>query len=128
MESCLRAALVSVGTRDVPRLQAFYSALLGLSPVVFLGDRYVEFRPPGLRLGLYFTSQDDWQPHWGSTSICLQVEDLEELLAIPILQGASISPLRTASHGREVDCRDPDGNRIVLHEPTPDFWAAMAWE
>lgn len=131
----LSGALVSVATLDLPRLQRFYRDLLGISPQVQLpteGDPvYVEFRLPGLRLGLYRSRHLDGGAQAAAVSLCLQVQDLQgSLTTLEGLAGAyqlSISPLRQAFHGQEVDFRDPDGNRIVLHQPSAAFGEATAW-
>lgn len=132
----LSGALVSVATLDLPRLQRFYRDLLGISPQVQLpteGDPvYVEFRLPGLRLGLYRSRHLDGGAQTEAVSLCLQVQDLQGSLTT--LEGLaeayqiSISPLRQAFHGQEVDFRDPDGNRIVLHQPSAAFEEATAWD
>lgn len=121
----LSTALVSLATPDLGRMDRFYRQLLGPWLAVEVPETYIEFRPPGLRLGLYRSSNPDYTACLGAISICLQVESLEAILALPILDSVSISPLREAFHGREVDFCDPDGNRIVVHEPSPAFWQLM---
>ncbi len=137
------AALVSLATPDLPRLQHFYQALLGIPAQVQLptdGEPvYVEFRLPGLRLGLYRaphgaeghrSHHPDFVAQAGAVSLCLQVQDLAGSLleAQGVLQDYRIpvSPMRQDFHGQEVDLYDPDGNRIVLHQPAAAFWQAMA--
>jgi hypothetical protein len=77
----LSGALVSVATLDLPRLQRFYRDLLGIPPQVQLpteGDPvYVEFRLPGLRLGLYRSRHLDGGVQAAAVSLCLQVQDLQ---------------------------------------------------
>lgn len=51
---------------------------------------------------------------------------LGSLAAVLAEYQISPSPLRQAFHGQEVELRDPDGNRIVLHQPSAPFWEAMA--
>ncbi|MFS8855504.1 VOC family protein [Synechococcus sp. H55.7] len=132
----ISGALVSVATPDLPRLQHFYQALLGIPPQAQLPTEgepvYVEFRLPGLRLGLYGSRHPNFAAQAGAMSLCLQVQDLQGSLTT--LEGLSktyrlsISPLRQAFHGQEVDFQDPDGNRIVLHQPSAAVWEVMAWE
>jgi catechol 2,3-dioxygenase-like lactoylglutathione lyase family enzyme len=114
--------LVSIATPDLPRLQAFYQDLLGTEPVAVIPEIYVEFQLSGLRLGLYRSHHPDFVAQPGAISICLQVKSLEAFLQNPSLPGLQLSSERHAEHGKEVDCRDPDGNRIVIHEPSPQFW------
>ncbi|MGF1574321.1 MAG: VOC family protein [Cyanophyceae cyanobacterium] len=113
--------LLSVATPDVPRLGSFYRDLLGIDPAVTYGDSYQEFRIPGLRLGIYRSHKPEFQPQLGSVSLCLQVHNLGTLLQQPVLAGIPISVVRTEGHGAEVDFLDPDGNRVVLHQPSALF-------
>ncbi len=121
----ISTALISMATPQLEPMQRFYQALLRIDPAVEMPGTYVEFRLPGLRLGLYRSQNPEFTPCLGATSLCLQVRSLEDLLALPILGTVSISPVREAFHGREVDLCDPDGNRIVIHEPSPSFWQLM---
>jgi catechol 2,3-dioxygenase-like lactoylglutathione lyase family enzyme len=132
----ISAALVSLATPDLPRLQHFYQALLGIPAQVQLPTNgepvYAEFRLPGLRLGLYRSCHPEFVAQAGAGSLCLQVEDLAGSLseAQGVLEDYRIrvSPIRQDFHGQEVDFCDPDGNRIVLHQPAAAFWQAMAWD
>ncbi len=124
----LLSGLVSVATPDVIRLGSFYQSLLGIPPAVVMGDRYWEFRLPGLRLGLYRSHKPEFQPHLGSVSVCLQVRDLALMLDHPVLKGSSISAVRTEGHGSEVEVLDPDGNRVVIHQPSGSFREQLALE
>ena len=117
--------LLSIATPNLASMQEFYCALLGTSPVVVLEDTYLEFRLRGLRLGLYRSHNPEYRACLGASSLCLQVDSLDAVLALPTLRSVSISQMRTEFHGREVDFCDPDGNRIVLHEPSKAFWDLM---
>ncbi|MGQ9837977.1 MAG: VOC family protein [Cyanobacteriota bacterium] len=135
----ISAALISLATPNLPRLCHFYQSLLGSPPQFQLPTSadpvYVEFRLPGLRLGLYrnphLNSYPDCAVQAGAMSLCLQVEDLQGSLArIQVLledYRIAVSPLRQAFHGQEVDFADPEGNCIILHQPSPAFWQAMGW-
>lgn len=112
---------MSLATPDLPRSQQFYQALLGISPEVVQPGKYAEFRLVGLRLSIYASTHPDFKASLGATGICLQVDNLEEVLQKPVVSALTISPVRTASHGREVDFCDPDGNRIIVHEPAEAF-------
>lgn len=122
----LLSALVSVATSDVARLGSFYQALLGIPPAVVMGERYWEFRLPGLRLGLYRSYKPEFQPQLGAVCVCLQVRDLAQMLAHPVLAGSPVSGVRTEGHGSEVEVLDPDGNRLVIHQPSGSFQDQLA--
>jgi predicted enzyme related to lactoylglutathione lyase len=121
--SCSRflSILMSIPTPNLPQLRQFYQDLLQVTPLVVLGEKYVEFELLGARLALYHQrSEQNLQVHpEGSISLCLQVTSLEAMLKS--FEPQSISEVRVAFHGREVDIWDPDGNRIVLHEPSAAF-------
>ncbi|MEN9201583.1 MAG: hypothetical protein Q6K80_12455 [Thermostichus sp. DG_1_6_bins_120] len=129
-------ALISLATPNLLRLQGFYRALLGIPAQVQLPQEgepvYVEFRLPGLRLGLYRSHHPDFAARAGAMSLCLQVEDLQGSLsgiqAVLAEYQLVVSPVRQDFHGQEVDFVDPDGNRIVLHQPSASFWQAMDWD
>lgn len=121
----ISAALVSLATPNLETMQQFYRDLLGSSPAVEIPNSYSEFRLPGLRLGVYRSHDPDFRACLGAVSLCLQVSALEEILSLPCLASVEVSPVREAYHGREVDFCDPDGNRIVLHEPSPSFWQIL---
>jgi len=130
----IAAALLSLATPNLPRLLRFYQALLGSPPQLQIPPQgepvYVEFRLPGLRLGLYHDRKLELAAQGGAASLCLQVQDLTgylgSLAALLAEHQISPSPLRQAFHGQEVELRDPDGNRIVLHQPSAPFWEALA--
>ncbi len=121
MSTLISSALISIATPDLDQLQAFYRELVGADPVVEIPPVYVEFRLPDLRLGLYCSHKPDYAARLGAVSLCLQVDHLDRILELPILKTVEISELRQEAHGREVDFCDPDGNRIVVHEPSSWF-------
>ncbi len=123
----VQTGLVSIATANLARLQAFYEALLGISPAVMMTNVYVEFRVPGLRLGLYTSHNPDFVARLGATSICLQVTSLDPILALAVIAEQSISKIRHDFHGREFDVVDPDGNRVVIHEPSSQFWDRLGY-
>ena len=113
--------LLSIATQTLKPMQDFYSSLLGMDPAVDLEGTYIEFRLTGLRLGLYRSRNPAYRACLGAMSVCLQVADLDAMLALPLLESVKVSAIRCEFHGREVDFCDPDGNRIVLHEPSQQF-------
>ncbi|MEM9157101.1 MAG: VOC family protein [Cyanobacteria bacterium P01_F01_bin.33] len=123
----IQSALVSLATSDLARSKQFYESLLGIFPAIVWSNKYVEFRLSGLRLGLYASTHPDFQARLGATSICLQVDDLDEALRSPFLSAVNVSSIREAGHGREIDFCDPDGNRVILHQPSISFRQLLKW-
>lgn len=114
-------AFVAIATSDLNRLISFYTQLLGYPPQTLIPQVYAEFQLPGLRLGIFKPKTDDqgeFQPaSRGQMSLCLEVQDLETVIAH--LDHIGYPPHReitVASHGREIYLHDPTGNRIILHE------------
>ncbi|MDX2270826.1 MAG: VOC family protein [Cyanobacteriota bacterium] len=121
----IQAALLSMATPDLRVQQEFYQRLLGQDPAVEIANRYIEFRLTGLRLGIYSSHHPDFQAGLGSLSLCLQVTNLDAVMDGLAEAGIPTSPVRIASHGREIDLQDPDGNRIVIHQPSQEFWSRL---
>lgn len=126
MSPSIQVGLLSIATANLDQLQAFYQNLLGMPPTVTLPRVYVEFRLTGLRLGLYTSHHPDFKACRGASSLCLQVNSLDPMLAN--WADHLVSPVREDFHGREVDLWDPDGNRVVIHEPSKEFWDLMNLE
>lgn len=122
----IRLGLLSVATQDVSRLGSFYRHLLARDPDVVIVGMYEEFRLPGLTLGIYRCYKPEFAPCLGSLSLCVQVEDLQAVLGLEVLAGIPVSPVRTEVYGQEVEFRDPDGNRVVLHQPVSGWPDAFA--
>ncbi len=127
----IAAALLSLATPNLPRLLHFYQALLGIPPQVQLSREgepvYVEFRLPGLRLGLYRSLHPEFAAQAGAASLCLQVQDLAaclgSLAAVLAEHQISVSPLRQAFHGQEGGL---PGSRWQSHCVAPTFCGLLA--
>jgi hypothetical protein len=115
-----REVFVTLVDPDGSTIIPFYCQLLGRSPDVDLPQRYVEFRLPGLRLGIFKPAVDQQsefaQPSSGGMSLCFEVESLQVAIAHLTAIDAPMSEVRVASHGRELYAYDPLGNRLILHE------------
>lgn len=78
-------AFVVLATTDCKTLVQFYSCLLASQPKVYLPDTYAEFQLTGLRLGIFKPEKSNYQEFANSakssTSLCLEVEDLENAIA-----------------------------------------------
>lgn len=127
-------AFVALAASNFEPLVQFYAHLLGVPPAPYTADRYAEFQLSGVRLGIFKPSahhESQFAPTpLGSMSLCLEVADLEDAIQsvqatyaalqrqalIPDDLTHPISPVITASHGREVYVHDPANNRLILHE------------
>jgi predicted enzyme related to lactoylglutathione lyase len=120
MLRCSRAMTV-LATDRLDSMVGFYRLLLGLEPDPWQPGRYAEFCLPGLILGLFTPhpqQRELFLPPSRSLGLCLQVEDLAGIYdGVVASQLGQLSPLYTASHGREFYLYDPDGNRLIIHQP-----------
>lgn len=115
------AAFVALASRSFDRLVQFYSRLLQQDPQPYWPERYAEFQLPGLKLGIFQPGSDQRQefvgPAGGGFSLCLEVGNLEQALAIyENLGDLPTASIQTPSHGREAYIYDPEGNRLILYE------------
>jgi predicted enzyme related to lactoylglutathione lyase len=115
------AGLVTIAATDFDRVWKFYAHLLGQEPQPFTANVYAEFKLPGICLGIFRPkASHSFVPGSGTMSLCLEVDDLEQAIAhAQIGHAASAAKIVTASHGREADVYDPEGNRIILHQSHP---------
>ncbi|PSO80483.1 MAG: glyoxalase [Cyanobacteria bacterium QS_7_48_42] len=114
-------AFVALAAVDAEALIQFYRQLLEKEPQPYIPQVYAEFQLVGLRLGI-FQPRDSHQqvfayPAGSGMSLCLEVDNLEE--AIALFNSLGYPPpgeITTASHGREIYAYDAAGNRIILHQ------------
>jgi len=110
----------TLASLHVNRLTAFYADLLVRSPDRQIPDLYAEFRLPFLHFAIFYPRDREEFSNYSRSniSLCLEVENLDS--AIAHLGDWGYFPsgeISVASHGREVYIRDPDGNRLILHQP-----------
>ena len=122
MKFHLHTAWVTIAATNIEPLVEFYSQLLAESPHYHSPNTYAEFQLPGLRLGLFKPRdnhrQEFEQSEQSGLSLCLDVDDLDA--AIAQLSNMGYPPpgeIIVASHGREIYAYDPNGNRLILHQP-----------
>ena len=79
-------AFVTLAATDIETLTQFYSQLLEQEPKSYIPNVYAEFQLSGLRLGLFNPKESHRFEFSNSTqsgmSLCLEVDDLEEAIAI----------------------------------------------
>lgn len=114
---------LTLAAPDFGSLVTFYRRILGQDPQVFQDDRYAQFDLPHLSLGIFKphpNHQDQFSHSQGSPlSLCLQVDNLPETIAFLKTLGAHVDPdVYPSSHGQEVYAYDPQGNRLILYQPT----------
>jgi catechol 2,3-dioxygenase-like lactoylglutathione lyase family enzyme len=121
-----KVAFVTIGASNWEKSVEFYQLLLDQAPLMILPKAYAEFQLPGLHLGIYRPgpaaagSTSRLSPaDQGRLSLCLTVDSLEAALAHLAAIGHPVAgPIGMASHGREAFATDPDGNRLILYQPS----------
>jgi len=117
-----RRGILAIATQQFDPLVQFYQQLLHQEPTRFSPGIYAEFQLPGLTLGLFHpkTPPLSLPPGHHHLGICLEVEDLDAAIAhLTQLGHPPQAPIRLASHGREVDAYDPEGNWLIVYEAKP---------
>lgn len=131
-------AILTLASRQHDLLVTFYEQLFQQKPLIYRPNVYAEFKLPDLRLGIFQSEKrltmggkatfndkshgvvDEASPVIRSVSLCLEVRTLE--LAIEHLGSLGYPPpgeIRVASHGREIDAYDPEGNWLILYQAAP---------
>jgi predicted enzyme related to lactoylglutathione lyase len=108
---------VAYPSTDIARSRKFYEEVLGLKPnaPVKPGDIFIEYNigPGCLAIG----QSDQWPPSKDGPSAALEVEDFDE--AIKTLRENKIEfiigPIDTPKC-RMATFRDPDGNKLTVHQ------------
>ncbi len=111
-------AFVAYPVRDVLKARKFYEGVLGLKPNAPLkaeDQQFIEYDlgPSTLAIGC----SEQWQPSQDGASAALEVEDFDA--AVATLKEHKIEPIIGPYDGpicRMVTVRDPDGNKITLHQ------------
>lgn len=103
--------LVAADAGAAERMEAFYSAALGL-PVAFRdGDRWVQMKG-GAKLAL--ASAEEAGPHDGGAIPVFEIDDLDQARAAAVAAGGVVLSERDmGAHGTTLCLRDPGGH--VLH-------------
>lgn len=117
----IRKAWVTIAAQDLARSIEFYRQLFRQEPISEMPNKYAEFDIAGLRLGIYQPRSTELQPssEFPTMSLCVEVENLEAAIDHLKQIGASSGEIIPSSHGKELFAYDPDGNRIILYQPTP---------
>jgi len=120
-----KIAHVCLNVSDFERTVAFYHGALGM-PVRF------RFEKQGKPIGAYFEAgagtyveffvkKDLKVSNTGIVHLCLEVADIDQAMADLAAKGVACTPKKLgADQTWQTWIADPDGNRIELHQYTPD--------
>jgi catechol 2,3-dioxygenase-like lactoylglutathione lyase family enzyme len=117
--------------RDLDAAESFYIEKLGLAH----GFDFINAE--GRRRGVYlrvgdssflelFVGQHDGSQSGSYRHVCLQVDDIAATVAAWRAAGVEVSePVLEMDLSWQAWLSDPDGNRIELHEYTPESWQVV---
>jgi len=114
-------AFVAYPVTDVARARKFYEGVLNLKPNAPLKSEtphWIEYEVGSGTLGIGSSAQ--WLPSQDGASAALEVEDFEAAVAalrehnVPMIIGPMETPV---CHMATV--RDPDGNKLTIHQRKP---------
>ena len=116
-------AICTIAAVNFEKLVDFYTRLINQEPSLMIPHIYAEFILPGVKLGIFRPQTTDTVEFAHSVnsqmSLCLQVNNLEQALShLTNLGYPPPGKISIASHGKEIYAYDPDGNRLILHQPT----------
>ena len=103
---------------DIPRAVAFYRDVLGLTKAGLELEYWVEFDVGGATFGIGNFEQVG--SAGSAQSLALEVADLAALRAVLSNHGIESSEPFETPVCRISETKDPDGNRIWLHEAKPE--------
>ena len=112
--------------RDLEVAEGFYRDALGLAPAFdFIndkGERFGAYFHIGGRSFLELFRGEPQAVEGGSFAhFCLEVDDLESTVATVRARGVEVTdPKMGSDHSWQAWLADPDGNRIELHQYTPE--------
>ena len=108
---------LALRTRDVPRLEAFYADVLGLSPLRRDGARSVWLKAGGAILMIERSEPDEPEPARGGMDlVAFSISPAERSSFVERLEAAGV-PIEAETRFT-VYARDPDGRRLGLsHYP-----------
>ena len=113
--------------RDLDAAVAFYVGKLGLKPAFDFvrdnGERFGVYIHAGARNFIELFKGELAAPAKGQSyrHLCLEVDDLAAVVADLRARGVQITDAKLGSdHSWQAWITDPDGNRIELHQYTPE--------
>ncbi len=101
---------------DMPRAVRFYEERIGLAKSGLESPYWVEFDLDGATFGIGNFEQVGVAG--SAQSLALEIPDLEALIGDLRANGIAVDEPTALAHCRIAVVRDPDGNRIWLHQRT----------
>ncbi|MFN8121828.1 MAG: VOC family protein [Thermoleophilia bacterium] len=103
---------------NMDRSVTFYRDTLGLPLARREGNDWAEFDAGAINLAL--SGELAVAPQRGGATVVLRVEGIDEIAASLKAAGTVVGSVDDLGGARMVDVYDPDGNQVVLMEPTAE--------
>jgi predicted enzyme related to lactoylglutathione lyase len=107
-------AFFAYSVRDVPRAQAFYRDVLGLSPGELYNDHWAEFEVGNVTFGVGNGEGLGFVPGQ-STGASFEVDDVEAMRDRLKAAGVDVGDVHEFPNCSVCFASDPEGNRFALH-------------
>lgn len=118
---------------DLEQSLTFYRDGLGLKEAFDFvnddGERYGIYLYLGARnfIELFQGQLDARADKQSYKHICLEVDDIEATVTTLRARGIDVTPIKLGKdHSYQAWITDPDGNRMELHQYTPESWQAAS--
>jgi catechol 2,3-dioxygenase-like lactoylglutathione lyase family enzyme len=113
-------AIVSIPVKDQEKSKRFYNEVLGF-PIAreaeFRPDaRWIELSVPGTKTNIALVTWFENMPAGGVSGIVLLTDNIEVSFRMLQARGLETSGVQSATWGRYLTFRDPDGNGWVMNE------------
>jgi hypothetical protein len=122
MASFYKYGRLAIAAIEFDEMKQFYSKILQQEPIKQIGDVYVEYHLPDLRLSL-FKPRPDHHPEFrhdtrSTVSIVLDVIDINAAATYFRSVGCMPGMIMDTFHGQEFYAYDPSQNRLIVHQET----------
>ena len=108
-------AFVAYPVSDVKKSADWYRDVMGLKVGDMSSERWVEFEIGDTTFGIGRGEELDLKPG-SACSAAFEVSDLDSLVAALKAKGVEATPVWDSPVCRACFVKDPDGNRVALHQ------------
>jgi predicted enzyme related to lactoylglutathione lyase len=115
MSSIKSLAFVAYPVSDIKKSTDWYRDVMGFKPGDMASEQWVEFETAGVTFGIGRGESLDLKPG-SACSVAFEVSDIDGEVARLKARGVEMTPVWDSPGCRACFLKDPDGNRIALHQ------------
>jgi predicted enzyme related to lactoylglutathione lyase len=115
MRSIKSLAFIAYPVSDIKKSTAWYRDVMGFAPGAMASEHWVEFETGGVTFGIGRGEDLDLKPG-SACSVAFEMSDLDGAVAALKAKGVEMTKVMDMSSCRACFVKDPDGNRIALHQ------------